>query len=1093
MPSQTRQLYTQLVRAAQLGVSCLGPARRRQVSRAYSSPVLLCLFLLLAALRSAVAEPTGLSGPRLINIVSAEVIPDGVVTALAQDERGYIWAGGPTGLARFDAYRFQRFALKGAQIRNQQTGFVTTIVPAEAGYLWAGLISYGLAHVNTDTGWTELFQHDPQNRQSLTEGVVRAVVREPGGGIWIGTSGGGLDYLPAHSRQFQHHRAAGGELPSDWIEALLLDRAGDLWVGGRKGLVRKRRDDRHFQALPAELAAHSLLAQETVTLLHQDRSGRIWVGTQSGRLLRLDARSGALEWQADEASDHAGAVNAMTALDAETVWIGRGKGIDVRNLQTGALLKRLKYRRDRPDGLAAADVRGLIRDASGVVFIAMYGGGVQRYVPPLPGISVLVPEGDHPQADISVRSIRQMRNGEVWLGRSEGAVTILDASLRQIGRLQLPRLPNGGDALAMPVTALTQGADGLIWLGSDFGVVQVDAGRRFLRRYDTGAKVRRLMFDHQGVLWIATQDGIQLLSAGATSLTPLMLAQGGPLRGYVDALEQGADGKVWVGGVAGLYWREPAGQTLHKMQSYPDSFAAGYAVKGLLAEGDGLWCETDNGLYRIDRISGQRARYTLMIAAHGVARSMGANLLQDAQQRIWSNRGVYSPVDGRFDEFTRADGVDFGTGWFRSYSRLGDGRMLFGGSQGLLVIDTGRYQPWAYQPPVVISRIVAGDGNTEQAQNQLLQLGATQRRFRAEFAALDYSYPEGHRYRYRLDGYDADWHDADADQRVASYDQLPPGSYTLQVQGSNRKGQWSPVTATLEVTVQPAWWETWWAMAGRLVLLLLALLALLQWRTAQLRRRKQVLEQSVNERTMELQRVSAVLEAKSVALEQASRTDPLTGLHNRRFLSEHIDNDVDQSLRRYAEQERRGQSAGEDADLIFYLLDIDHFKQVNDAYGHAAGDALLQQMRERLQATFRDGDYLIRWGGEEFLIVARATGRSRAPELAERARLAVAREAFVLPDGTRLDKSCSIGYACFPLSREHPRALNWQALVEMADTALYHVKRHGRDGWCGVQSVQQHDAGALAQLVRQDVAQWQARHGVLLAYSADLPQDGLPR
>ncbi len=1051
------------------------------------------LALLLAFLCCAGAEPALPNTPRFINTVSAEAIPDGVVTTLAQDERGYIWAGGPTGLARYDAYRFQRFPLKAAGSSTEQTGFVTTIVPAGPGYLWAGLVTVGLAYVNTDTGWSEFYRHDRQDPHSLTEGVVRAVVRESGGGLWIGTAGGGLDYLPANSRQFQHHRAAGGELPSDWIAALLLDQAGDLWVGGRQGLVRKRRGESHFQPLQTGSVLRTLLAQDSVTMLHQDGAGQLWVGTQSGRLLRLNAHSAALEWQAKDAADHAGPVNAMRMLDQNTLWIARGNGIDVRHVASGALLQRLIYRRDRPDGLAGADVRGLVRDASGVLFVGLYGGGVQRYVPPLSGISVLVPDGDDPLADISVRSILQLRHGEVWLGRSEGGVTILDAALRRTGQLRLPRLPQGGDADAMPVTALTQGSDGQIWLGADYGVYQFDAARRFLRRYDTGsAKVRRLMFDRQGTLWIATQDGILLRSASDATLTPLLLAQGGPLRGYVDALELGADGKVWVGGVAGLYWREANGQLLFKLQSYPDPQAASSSVKGLLADAEGFWCETDNGLYRIDRINGQRARYTLMIAATGAGRSMGANLLPDRQGRIWSHRGLYTPAEQRFDEFSRADGVDFGTGWFRAYSALQDGRMLFGGSQGLLVIDAALYQPWTYQPPVVISRVLAGERNTAQALNQALQLAPGQRRFRAEFTALDYSYPEGHRYRYRLAGYDAEWHDAEADQRLASYDQLPPGSYTLQVQGSNRKGLWSPVTATLAVTVLPAWWETWWAMAGRVVLLLLALLALLQWRTAQLRRRKQVLEHSVNERTLELQRVSAVLEAKSLALEQASRTDPLTGLHNRRFLSEHIDSDVARSLRRYAEQERRGQSAGEDADLIFYMLDIDHFKQTNDAYGHGAGDALLQQMRARLQASFRDGDYLIRWGGEEFLIVARGTDRARAGELAERARLAVALQPFELPDGSRLSKTCSIGYACFPLSIEQPQALNWQALIEMADTALYHVKRHGRNGWCGVQSVQQHDAEALALLVRQDVAQWQARHGVMLEYSAALRPEASP-
>ncbi|MYN45623.1 diguanylate cyclase [Pseudoduganella sp. FT93W] len=1034
--------------------------------------VLLCASLLGGVV---LASPMPQQGLRFIPAQTGDAIPDGVVTALAQDERGYIWAGGPTGLARFDGYRFQRLGLKAGAASAEKMGFVTAIVPAGHGHLWAGLVTVGLAYVDADSGHSVFYQHDAADPASLTSGVVRALAREEQGGLWVATSGGGVDYLPAGGSQFRHWRGSVAGLPSDWMFALLVDRQGDVWAGGRQGLVRKKRASQRFEAALPAGADQQALAQETVTMLFQDAAGVIWVGTQNGRLLLLDPQHGTVRWMAQDGSEAAGPVNTMIAADRQTVWVGRGNGIDVRDGASGALRERLTHRRDQPHTLPGADVRGLVRDASGVLFVGEFSGGVQRYVPPLPGIAVLVPDGGDPQADIGVRSVLQMANGEVWLGRSEGGVTILDSALRPSGHLALPR-SRMAQAGASPVTAMAQSRSGQIWLGADYGLYQFDGTHRLLRSYDTGGgKVRRLLFEPDGALLIATQDGLLRLAAGASELQPVQLAQGGPLRGYVDALDLAPDGRIWVGGVDGMYWRDAAGTELHKLASYPDAQAARWSVKGLLYAGGAYWCETDNGLYRIDHIEGQRARYTLVIPVRaGSRRSIGANLLHDGQGRIWSHRGIYSPVSDRFYEFSPADGVDFGTGWFRSYTALKDGRMLFGGSAGLLLIDTTRYVPWAYQPPVVLTRVLAGGQAVVVPPAGVLQVGPQQRTLRVEFAALDYSYPEGLHYRYQLQGYDEDWRETDAALRVASYDQLPPGSYTLQVQGSNRNGVWSPYSASLKVLVLPLWWETWWARTGLVVLLVLALVALLQWRTGQLQRRKQMLELSVSERTAELQQVSAALEAKTVALELASRTDPLTGLHNRRFLTEQIDNDVAQSLRRYAEQERRGTQAGDDGDLIFFLIDIDHFKPVNDQYGHAAGDAVLQQMRARLLSTFRDSDYLIRWGGEEFLVVARATRRSRAPELAERARLAVAQQPFLLPDGTALGKTCSIGYACFPLSTAQPQAVGWPVLIEMADAALYHVKHHGRDGWCGVSTVQESDADRLHEIVRQELRQLQA-------------------
>ena len=184
------------------------------------------------------------------------------------------------------------------------------------------------------------------------------------------------------------------------------------------------------------------------------------------------------------------------------------------------------------------------------------------------------------------------------------------------------------------------------------------------------------------------------------------------------------------------------------------------------------------------------------------------------------------------------------------------------------------------------------------------------------------------------------------------------------------------------------------------------------------------------------------------ALEEASLTDPLTGLRNRRFLTQTIDADVAAALRR-AEDARPG---GSPADLVFFLVDIDHFKSVNDQYGHAAGDAVLRQMKPRLLNVFRDADHVLRWGGEEFLVVARQTDRATASELAERLRRSIADTPFVLDDGRLLQKTCSVGVAAFPFLLGEPHALTWEDAVELADIALYAAKKSGRNAWVMVEA-----------------------------------------
>jgi diguanylate cyclase (GGDEF)-like protein len=178
-----------------------------------------------------------------------------------------------------------------------------------------------------------------------------------------------------------------------------------------------------------------------------------------------------------------------------------------------------------------------------------------------------------------------------------------------------------------------------------------------------------------------------------------------------------------------------------------------------------------------------------------------------------------------------------------------------------------------------------------------------------------------------------------------------------------------------------------------------------------------------------------------------------------------------------------GEPLPDDADLVFFLLDIDHFKAVNDEHGHAAGDAVLMQMRGRLQQVFRAADHLVRWGGEEFLIVTVGTARAHAAELAERARASVADSPFPLDDGSLLHKTCSIGFACFPLAADQPRALDWATMVKLADEALYRVKHEGRDGWLGAISAQAASEPALRTLARGTLDAWQASGQLQLAGS----------
>ncbi len=1060
---------------------------------------LICLL----AIHGVSASP--LAGEPRFESVGAGVIPRDVVAALAQDKTGLIWIATGDGLVRFDGYRFRPLERESPIVAHRNLGWIRALLPTRDGRLWMGTETDGLSAYDPKTQGVRDFGLDndePTIGKRRRFPTIRALAEDQDGSIWVGSLGGGLARWDPSSSLFTHyhHATEAGSLPDDRVQALLVDRDGTLWVGGWNGLSRRVRGSIRFEPVERRLIGAPIQA------LHQASDGVIWVGTQRGELLMIDpvtAQGQSVSRGVGANGPRGDAVSAITETPGAEIWVGSVAGIDIYDRQ-GGQLRRLRYDIRKPAGLAGREVSSMMLDSAGWLWVGGFGIGLQRHNPNNHSIWLrgadLAP--DSPLADPSVRSLLQLDSGEIWAASTRGGAAVLDANLLVIGEVN--PLPPAGNGRKLPVaqlsprvTALAQTRDGSVWMGADDVIYRVGRNRRPIQSLPTsGGATNFLLAGNEGSLWVATDNGLYRWRPGAAELERIALQSDKlPLQGLVSALAQGPDGDIWLGTVNGLY-RLPNGQTGLVPVASPTGAGLGNAnVAGLLFDSQhSLWVDTAVvGLHRMSRWDGQMASFDRISERHGIVnRPFGANMLQDRRGRIWTQIQVYDPATDQLADLTAVDGADLGTGWFWSYTQLSDGRMLFGGSKGILVVRPESFDTSAYAPPLVVSELrVDGLMQAIGPVPQGLRIEPHQRSFSLEFAALDYSDPGRIRYSHRLEGFEQDWISGGSNNRLASYGNLDPGTYTLRARASNRAGVWSPNELAISVTIMPRWWQQWWFRALVLVLGLAMIQTLVRWRTRRLRTSQLALEAKVQQRTAELQKLTA-------ALNEASLTDPLTGLRNRRFLTQHIPSDVALAVRAHDNRLRYGAALAADADLIFFMFDIDHFKDVNDRYGHAAGDAVLTQMCGRLQSVFRDTDYLVRWGGEEFLVVARGSSRHSAAELAERARAAVASEPFELNDGLRLAKTCSIGFAAFPLSTQHPSALGWTAVLNIADANLFAVKNAGRDGWIGTLEVRSESLQDLLDAAERPISKWGRSVERVVAYSpglADrlpLTQDGQP-
>lgn len=226
--------------------------------------------------------------------------------------------------------------------------------------------------------------------------------------------------------------------------------------------------------------------------------------------------------------------------------------------------------------------------------------------------------------------------------------------------------------------------------------------------------------------------------------------------------------------------------------------------------------------------------------------------------------------------------------------------------------------------------------------------------------------------------------------------------------------------------------------------LLASLLTLfLIWSRFKQRQQTVALRREVREQTVTLEVKNSELEQAYKTLEEFSLRDALTGLYNRHYLESQLPAEIKRS-------QNEKEAFAQNSDLLCLLIDIDHFKKINDTHGHAAGDTVLKAFAQRLGQVFRHTDLIIRWGGEEFLVVCRGSSRDELPEIAERCRQIISQTPFDIGNDSVLTVSCSIGFSLLPPSNEKYFEQRWEATFSVVDYCLYAAKLSGRNGWVGL-------------------------------------------
>ncbi len=722
-------------------------------------------------------------------------------------------------------------------------------------------------------------------------------------------------------------------------------------------------------------------------------SGTNVLARSSGFLATIDAGSGAvaeekLPFQGGlyDQSTQVLRVSRMATGDLVTQ---TANGLMIR---TGAGWRELTA----ADGVPDDTITALLVDAEGQLWLKIAGGELFRSV----GIGHW--ESLQHDAGLSKGTAWQVigtSRRSVWVSTTTGVdeVRVMDGAPRVVRTL-----PGPSFGLAMD-------ADGWVWTSvSPTEAIAIDPPGGAMRRYAVPG-VKRIVAAASRI-WFGTRTGLYILDRFAA---PGTAARADTACEMVRGLAaDGADG-AWLICDGRLWHRHAQGRAVRLDGLWPSQ--AFFPLDLWPVGRDRLWVAGAGGLYDV-RVDGDRIVSMAAVPAEDLRTSEIYAVMVDHRGWLWAgtDRGV-SAFDGQ--RWVSSDATT-GLPW-NDLSESGlhedeDGSMWIGTGKGLAhLLDPASL--FTTRPLRVVISLALLDGRPIGSGWQRFTNGS----LCLQFGVLSFAFEASTVFRYRLSGVDRDW--VETASGSVGYPSVPPGRHVLTVVGYNPLTRTLSEPATMTIGIGYPWWRGWWAEALYGAVGLAALRALLAARdrvVARKQRAKQrALQALVDERTREMR-------AAQAELRRLATTDGLTGLLNRR--------EIEARLRA-----RLGSDGLDPAALVVAMLDIDHFKRINDRHGHLVGDAVLQETSARVTSRLGEADEAGRYGGEEILLLLDDRDGQGSSRIALLHR-AIQDEPFAVGDAV-IPVTCSIGAA------GAERGDDWSTLVGRADTALYQAKRCGRN------------------------------------------------
>ncbi len=870
-------------------------------------PGLVLTFVLIFFTSNGIMKAGTADGPDLgfyiKHYTNGDGLPQNSVNDIVRDQFGYMWFATGNGLSRFDGYTFRNF--------NKPTlpsNLVHALAVSPDKRVWIGT-SQGLCYFDLLTEKIEKFP--------LISGKERRSVQVPSlfcdaeGRLWVGTSDSGLFLLSPSAQGYrtEHYDTSNSKLPGNNIPVVAQLRNGNILVGTNHGAAIRCSDATQFELWHPEHLQNSVVLSFCET-----KEGQIFVGNVYGLAL-FPSEDSMPQWFFPDpfnpaALSHA-RVNAIMQDSQGQILIGTLGGIDLFQSRSASFYH-LPQGQSSHFSLNSQFVRCLTADDQGNIWVGTEKGGINQmnvHQKPFKKMQHLV-DNVNSLSSSTINSIL-VEGDDYWIGTAEGGLNHFNASTGKFKYFKYDAA-NAASISSNYVAALVKVPGGELWLGTWGGGICKLCSNGTFKRFSPPIDnpetnfvnnfISSLVYDKRGYLWIGTEGGLAILDLHTETFLKPNISVSSFEISEIGCLYLSSKDILWVGTRKGLY-RFPANVvsgaangvvslsnidvfSSRADSSLPSAMAGDYVISLLEDDDNTMWVGTyGDGLLKCVESEQGKITFEHYSSEHGLCNNVVYAIQKDNFDNLWlsTDHGLsqFNPVSLTFSNFFKEDGLLGDQFYWSASFKSSDGRLFFGGVDGLNYFKPSEFSAYPLIPKVAITAVRVFNLPVSLGQERHgrpvmkhspavdnhISLSYKDNVFAIEFSALDFFHPEKIQYAYKLEGVDNDWVKVASSQRLANYTNLVGGDYLFKVKASNSDGQWSDEVTELHIHIRPPFWQTKWFQLLMVFVVILAAIGYSRFHSRRLIMQKTKLEAKVLERTQQIEKQSEELRHVNQVLE----------------------------------------------------------------------------------------------------------------------------------------------------------------------------------------------------------------------------------